>query len=458
MLQGEIKKFQITDINNEGEGIVRLGDERFVVFVPDALPEEEVTCRIVQAKKNYATAKVIERHNDSPIRIKPLCPVYGRCGGCQLQHIDYDSQLELKTKTVNDAIRRIGGVTDACVDKCIPSPSQWGYRNKASLPVQTGPMQNFLAGFYKNRSHDIVPFTGCPVLLPKLESNVASLINNFKECGLRGWNDKNIHLIGFIRHLVFRTAKFSDDNLFGVVAGRSANRDELQKLKSIAALYSDDLSGMVFNKNLSKGNFIWGDEFSSIHGKNVMQEVLGKYRFNFEISSFFQINSEQALELYKYAAKMAAVESSENILELYSGAGTLTAFLSDGAKHITAVEEWPQASKYLRINAELNGLNNITGHSGSAEDISEALSGEKFDTVVLDPPRTGCDPRVIASIVKIAPKKIVYVSCGPATLARDIKTLISNGYAIKNIQPFDMFPQTGHVETVVTMTRVWNNR
>ena len=151
---------------------------------------------------------------------------------------------------------------------------------------------------------------------------------------------------------------------------------------------------------------------------------------------------------------MAEGESPENILELYSGAGTLTAFLSESAKHVTAVEEWPQASKYLRINAELNGIDNITGHSGSAEDVSESLSDKKFETVVLDPPRTGCDPRVIAAIIKISPQKIVYVSCGPATLARDIKSLMSNGYAIRNIQPFDMFPQTGHVETVVLMSRV----
>jgi 23S rRNA (uracil1939-C5)-methyltransferase len=453
MLQGEIRKFKITDINNEGEGIVRLGDERFVVFVPDALPEEDVTCRIVQAKKNYAVAKVLERHNDSSKRIKPLCPVYGKCGGCQLQHMDYASQLKLKTKTVYDAIRRIGGVSEPSVNKCIPSPSQWAYRNKASLPVQTDRREKFLAGFYKNRSHDIVPFIGCPVLLPMLESNVVALLRDLKEAGLVGWNEHNSNVMNFIRHLVFRTAKFTDHSLCGVVAGRSANREEARKLKNIAAGLSDHLKGMVFNKNLSKGNFIWGDEFSSIHGDTVMQEMLGKYRFNFEISSFFQINSEQALALYEYAAKMAAGESPENILELYSGAGTLTAFLSEAAKHVTAVEEWPQASKYLKINAELNGLNNITGHSGSAEDVSEALSGEKFNTIVLDPPRTGCDPRVIAAIIKISPQKIVYVSCGPATLARDIKSLMSNGYAIRNIQPFDMFPQTGHVETVLTMAR-----
>ena len=453
MLQGEIRKFKITEINNEGEGIVRLGDERFVVFVPDALPEEDVTCRIVQAKKNYAVAKVLERHNDSSKRIKPLCPVYGKCGGCQLQHMDYASQLKLKTKTVYDAIRRIGGVSEPSVNKCIPSPSQWAYRNKASLPVQTDRREKFLAGFYKNRSHDIVPFAGCPVLLPKLESNVCSLINDLKDAGFIGWNEKERHFIGFIRHIVLRSAKFTDQSLCGIVGGRPAEKNEIRKLAGIAKAHSDDLTGMVFNKNTSTGNFIWGDEFSTIYGTPVMQEKLGKFTFNFEISSFFQINSGQALELYKYASEAAAGDVCGNILELYSGAGTLTAFLSERARHVTAVEEWPQASKYMRINAELNGLDNITPHSGSAEEVAEALSGEKFDTVVLDPPRTGCDPRVIASIVKIAPKKIVYVSCGPATLARDIKGLISNGWSIENIQPFDMFPQTGHVECVVLMTR-----
>lgn len=454
MQQGEINRFQITDINNEGEGIVRLGNERFVVFVPDALPEEDVTCRLVRVKKNYAIAKVIERHNDSPIRRKPLCPLFGRCGGCQLQHIDYQSQLELKTKTVYDAIKRIGGVSDPSVQKCIPSSSEWQYRNKASLPAQTNRRGKLLTGFYQKRSHDIVPFSGCPVLLPRLEENVTSIINDLKDAGFSGWNESEINVIDFIRHIVFRTAEFTDQTLCAVVAGRFPNKDESNKLKKIATGHSDKINGMVLNRNISKGNFIWGDDFSSINGKTVMEEVLGKYKFKFEISSFFQVNSEQALALYKYASNLAAGDTPENVLELYSGVGTLTAFLSERAKHVTAVEEWPQASKYLNINAELNGLHNITGLSGSAEDLTETLLGEKFDTVVLDPPRTGCDPRVITSILKIAPQKIVYVSCGPATLARDIKSLISNGYSIKSIQPFDMFPQTGHVETVVAMTRV----
>lgn len=454
MIQGDIIKFKITEINNEGEGIVRLGDERFVVFVPDALPEEVVVCRIVRAKKNYAVAKVLERENDSSIRIPPLCPLFGKCGGCQLQHIDYTSQLALKRKNVYDAVKRIGGVTDPTVNKCIPSPSQWGYRNKTSLPVQNDRSQKLITGFYKKRSHDIVPFKGCPILLPKLESNVTSIIRDLKDAGFQGWNEKNNNLIGFIRHLVFRTSRFTDQSLCAVVAGRSANKNEIQKLKNIAAGHSNNIRGMVFNENKSKGNFIWGDKFSSIYGDSIMQETLDKYKFNLEVSSFFQINPEQTLNLYKYASKLSTGESFENILELYSGVGTLTAFLSENAKHVTAVEEWPPASKYLKINAELNELENITSYSGSAEDISEALSKEKFDTVVLDPPRTGCNPRVIGSIIKIAPQKIVYVSCAPATLARDIKILISQGYIIKNIQPFDMFPQTGHIETVVSMSKV----
>ncbi|NLV82340.1 MAG: 23S rRNA (uracil(1939)-C(5))-methyltransferase RlmD [Synergistaceae bacterium] len=453
MEQGEKIKLTITDLNSKGEGVVRVGDKRFVLFVPNALPGEEVTCRVVRKKKNYANANVIDRHNNSPNRIKPLCPSYGRCGGCQLQHVDYATQLELKTKTVYDSIKRIAGVPDPYVKKCIPSPSQWKYRNKASVPVQSNRYEEFLAGFYKQRSHDIVPFLECPVLLPRLEENLTLLISELKNSGFTGWNESKVNVMNFIRHLALRSTKFTDQSLCAIVAGRFPNKNESNKLKMIATSLSDKIDGMIFNRNASKGNFIWGEEFSSLYGESVIQEVLGKYKFDFEISSFFQINSEQALNLYNYAATIATDDKPGNILELYSGVGTLTAFLSEKSRHVTAVEEWEHASKYLKINAELNGLNNITGLSGSAEDHSESLSNEKFDTVVLDPPRSGCDDRVIASILKISPQSIVYVSCAPATLARDIKSLITDGYCVKSIQPFDMFPQTGHVETVVLLQR-----
>lgn len=433
----------ITDINNEGEGVVRVGDERFVLFVPDALPGEEVTCRVTRVKKNYGTAKALERHNDSPDRTPPRCPHFGRCGGCQLQHMNYDAQLRLKTKTVIDALTRIGGIEKPPVENCVPSPSQWGYRNKASLPVQNFARGGFIAGFYKPRSHDIVPFETCPVLLPKLEVNIKTVLSYLQKT----------NLTNFIRHIIFRTAQFTDESLCGVVGSRNLRKTEIEELKKLAAKNSSLINGLIYNKNISEGNFIWGDEFTTLYGASVMKEAIGDFKYTFEISSFFQINSAQTQNLYKQAAELALEGSPQNILELYSGVGSLTAYLAKGAKSVTAVESWEPAAKYMKENAAQNNLSNITPHSGRAEDIAAALAENKYDAVVLDPPRTGCQPEVIDAIVKISPKRIVYVSCNPATLARDIKPLTANGYELTSAQPFDMFPQTGHVETVCQLSR-----
>lgn len=446
-------KLTIDDINNNGEGIVRLGDKRFVLFINDALPGEEVTCEITSIKKNYGTATVINKHTDSPNRINPQCLSYGACGGCQLQHINYQTQLNLKNQTIYDAMKRIAKMPSPEVNACIPSPSQWQYRNKITLPVQTSQNIKLITGYYRKRSNDIVPFQHCPVLLKNLEKNTHILIEELIKGEFYGWDTSKNNVINFIRHIVLREAEFSKSNLSAIIGGRMPRKNEYLKLRQIINSHSQFFNGIQFNKNSSKSNFIWGNHFSTIGGESVMEETLGEFKFQFEISSFFQINSKQAINLYQYASNLIAENAGENVLELYSGVGTLTAFLSKKAKQVTAVEEWPQASKYLNINMRLNDINNVTAFAGKAEDVSESLSHKKYDSVVIDPPRSGCDKRVIASILKIAPNKIVYVSCAPATLARDIKDFSSNGYTMKSIQPFDMFPQTGHVECVVLMTR-----
>lgn len=451
MLQGEIHKLLITGLNNEGEGVVRVGDEKFVLFVPDALPGEEVTCRIITKKKNYGTAKIISREYNSPDRVKPLCPAFGLCGGCQLQHLNYQAQLKLKTQTVYDALHRIGGIEFPEVEECIPSPSSWGYRNKAALPVQDTKKDNFLCGFYKSRSHDIIPFKSCPVLSQQFNKNIQYAIAELKNANFSGYRENNI--TSFIRHLVFRNTSI-DELLFGVVGSRNPSKTERSKLITISKKFPGHIKGTVFNRNAASGNFIWGDTFTALTGEPTITENLGKFKFQFEISSFFQINTAQTLNLYNYAAKAALENSPENILELYSGVGSLTAFLADGTKSVTAVESWIPAAKYIEINAKNNSLGNITPHTGKAEEIAAELTDKKYETVVIDPPRTGCAPEVINAIAKISPQNIVYVSCNPATLARDVKLLISAGYTLKKTAPFDMFPQTGHVETVVLMSRV----
>lgn len=453
MRQGEIHTFTIERANNEGEGVVRT-DGGFVLFVPDALPGEEVTCRVVQVKKNYGLAKVLSRTGDSPDRTKPRCPHFGRCGGCQLQHMAYEAQLRLKTAAVYDALKRIGGIAEPAVEKCLPSPSAWGYRNKASLPVQRGRQESFIAGFYKQRSHDIVQLTECKVLLPELEKTLLRMVPALREIGFSGYDERaQSKVINFIRHIVMRQGKFSGESLCGVVGTKKLNAGEKNRLARKAEKDFPSLSGLIYNINGSPGNFIWGDAFETVRGAPVMTECLDKYRFSFEISSFFQINSQQTVNLYKKAAELALESSPGRILELYSGVGSLTAFLAAGAEKVTAVESWEPAARYIIPNTQNNGLNNVEAYSGRAEDLVKELGSERYETVVLDPPRSGCAPEVIGAILEAAPRRIVYVSCNPATLARDIRLLTGDKYTLETAHLFDMFPQTGHVECVVSMSR-----
>lgn len=450
MQQGETIKATASALNNEGEGVIRCGDEHFVLFVPNALPGEEILCRAVKVKKNYGIGKVLERYNDSPDRVEPICSHFGKCGGCQLQHLSYTAQVSLKQQTVIDALARIGGLENPIVDECVPSPKEWGYRNKASLPVQSE--NTFTSGFYKPRSHDIVPFDKCPVLMPELEHYIKLLLAELVLLAKDSKNDKN-NIIKFIRHIVFRRASNMRETLCAIIGSSDLKKFDAEKLNRIIQKISPEIKGLIYNKNTSDGNFIWGTEFQTVFGCRTIKEKLSDYLFEFEISSFFQVNSEQAINIYKHAAKLALADAPNKVLELYSGVGSFTSFLADGAKNITAVESWEPAAKYALSNARLNHQNNITPFSGRAENIITSLSEESFDVIVLDPPRTGCDDAVINTIIKINPAKIVYVSCNPATMARDIKKLAASGYKLKTTTPYDMFPQTGHVETVVLMSR-----
>ena len=458
MIQGDKIRVTISDLNNEGEGVVRAGEERFVVFVADALPGEEVEVRLVSKKKNYGTAKVLRRFSLSPERARPRCGAFGRCGGCQLQHISYGAQLEMKRKTVFDALARIGGVAAPNVLACVPSPRRWAYRNKASLPVQSFRGERLQAGFYRPRSHEIIPYSDGPVLLPEINEHLAKLLAALRGGGFRGvWEGGRSMPCGLIRHLVVRRAQFGGESLCAVIGSRPLSKKEEKALCAIAQNI-EGLGGMVYNINESPGNFIWGSKTVPIYGAERMSERLGKYRFTFEASSFFQVNSAQAIGLYEEAAKLALAGAPGKILELYSGVGSLTAFLAADGAEVTAVESWRPAAAYIAANAEQNGIKKIIPHTAQAEDIAESLSGGGYDVVVLDPPRSGCDEKVIAALLKIAPERIVYLSCNPATLARDIKRLAEGGYQLSEARPFDMFPQTGHVETVCLLSKTSKER
>lgn len=449
MQQGDICHLIIEGINNEGEGVVRTGEERFVIFVPDALPGEEIDCRIVQKKKTYATGKVLKRYSSSPNRVTPKCKVFHKCGGCQLQHMSYDSQLKLKKKIVFDALVRIGGIDSPAVLDCVASPDEWGYRNKASVPVQSMGKDVFKSGFYQTRSHHIVPFDSCGVLLPTLDNKIRSVISAIKQAGFHGKQSNGSSSLQ-IKHIVARQTVFTDKSLCAVIGNRKLRKNEFIKLKKIFDTELDSFDVALYNENGSNGNFIWGERNTLLKGNVVISEKIGKYSFDFEASSFFQINTKQTLNLYEEASTIALEDAPSQILELYSGVGSLTAFLASGSANVTAVESWEPAAKYMLRNLKSNGLNNVCCYTGKAEDVVRSFFDDKYDVVVMDPPRGGCQPEVLAFLKKIRPKKIVYVSCNPATLARDIKKLDTD-YYLEYAKPFDMFPQTGHVETVAVL-------
>lgn len=453
MMQGDILTVEITGLNSEGEGIARTGAEGFVLFVPCALTGEEAEVRIVTKKKNYGTAKIIRRITDSPFRKEPRCPSFGRCGGCSLQHLSYPSQLLLKKELLTDALERIGGIKEPSVLDCEASPSEWHYRNKAAIPVQSAPGEEIRAGFYKVRSHNIVPYSGCCIAAAEINEMTANILSVLRKSGFCGVRQNGMGRgREVIRHIVLRKARFTEDALCAVICARALSAGERVRLGE-ALRGVKGLTGAVCNINTSSGNFIWGEKNIPLFGRSTMRERLGKYELTFEASSFFQVNSEQTLNLYSYAASLALENSPSEILELYAGTGSMTVFLAAGGAEITAVESWKPAAKYIAKNAAANGLKKITPLAERSEDIIQSLYGQNFSAVVLDPPRTGCDEKVITAISAMNAERIIYVSCNPATLARDIKRLTEKGYKFIHAKPFDMFPQTGHVETVVLLCR-----
>jgi 23S rRNA (uracil1939-C5)-methyltransferase len=461
MNKGERVTLDISSMNSEGEGVARVGDEKFVVFVEGALPGEKVLCRVARSGKTYAAARIVDILSASPFRVQPRCPSYGKCGGCGLQHTSYEAQLDIKQTILADALERIGKVRLPRPISCVPSPKRWGYRNKTSLPVQRGAGGAALVcGYYERRSHNAVPFGRCEVLEHPLEQIVRSAINDLGGANFKGYDEKE--KTGDIRHLAVRSG--DGETLLGVVSPREISSREFGSLRNISQRLmgkNSSLVGAALNVKKSPDNFIWGPEFKPLCGKNLLTQKLGSYRFDIDISSFFQINSEQAAAIFERAADLikAKLPPDSRVLELYSGAGGLTAYLAGRAGSVDAVEERRIAARRIEDNMALNGISNVRVHASSAEDFmpgGSAVPGG-YDAVVVDPPRSGCDEKVIDGIKRLSPEIVIYVSCNPATLARDVFRLTSDDgvkYALEDVTAFDMFPQTAHVESVSLLTRM----
>ena len=436
---------KITGLSSDGAGIARTSNG--VIFVNGALPGEIVTAEIILRKKDFSIGRLISIEKISENRVKPKCKYYGKCGGCQLQHVNYEGQLKLKADLVIDAMKRIGGFDDECVNeiKCEPSPEKWGYRNKASFPVQ-GVNGKILTGFYKLRTHEIEFINNCPVNAPEINRLYKNLLDEISGHGINldGYNEKTNK--GKLRHIILRTGINTAENLLSFVINGRLSQKNISSLIKLCANFTPDT--ITLNFNSKPGNTILGIRSEAIYGNGIISEQLNNFKLLMDTSSFFQVNTNQAEKLFSYVQNLA--RDYKNILELYSGVGSLTCYLAENS-NVTSIEEWRPAVNMAVKNFKLNNLR-VKALCGKAEDLINDISGN-FDAVVLDPPRDGCERGVLEFINRLGIKNVIYVSCNPATLARDLKILAAHGYKLASIKSFDMFPQTVHVETVAVFLK-----
>ena len=420
----------ITDIGTNGEGIGRI--DGYTVFVEGALPEETIKVLIVKTKKHFGYGKLLEILEPSPHRVTPVCPVAAKCGGCQLQHLSYEGQLAFKTKKVKDHLERIGGFSGISVGYAKGMEEPWRYRNKAQFPVggKTGEPE---IGFYAKRSHRIIDTPVC-MLQNKINDQIAKIIRAFLAEYEIPLYDETIHR-GLVRHILTRIGRRTGEIMVClVVNGRKLPHCDVlvERLREI-----EGMTSIVLNVNTAQTNVILGTEVHVLWGKETIRDYIGDVQFEISPLSFYQVNPLQTQVLYQTALDFASL------------------FFAQKAKHVFGVEIVPEAIADAKRNAALNGMNNADFAVGAAEDVIPRLYEEKgitADVVVVDPPRKGCDSVLLDTIAAISPKKVVYVSCDSATLARDLAYLCPKGYTIEKVQVVDMFPHTVHVETVVLLS------
>jgi len=451
---GQVLKVDIETVNSRGQGIARFGGERFVLFVPGALPGEVVRGRVAALRKSYGVLLVESLEEAHEARITPACPWFGRCGGCAVQHASYELQLELKRSILDQALKRVGGISNATSERCEGSPVIWKYRNKASFPV-AGMDKGAAIGFYREGTHDLVRVDQCPVLEPALGELISPLTELLKETGIEVYDPRKGS--GLLRHIVVRGRSGGGKAMIVAVLNTPPADRPPERIRpflfSLAKMAGED-EGVVVNFNTSPGNTIFGRRSIPITGTGRISERIGPFSLSYGPTSFFQVNTRQAAKLFEAASEQLDIAGSDKVLELYSGTGALTLFIAKGRQKVVAVEEWPESTDFLRRNMEENGSGEVVDPVGMAvERAVKALSGRRFDAVVLDPPRKGCSMEVLSGLTKILPPLIIYISCNPATLARDASFLCEKGYLLREVRAFDMFPQTSHVECLSVFER-----
>jgi len=447
--QGQLVEVAITGLSDSGDGIGRYAQR--AVFVPDTVTGDRALVRLVRIKKQFAQGQLVNLLQPSPHRIRPNCIVADRCGGCQWQHVSYDYQQVAKREQVVEALRRIGGFSAPEVHPMLPVDHALGYRNKAAYPLGRSGTGQVKAGYYRKGSHRLVNLNRCPVQDEQLDPMLAELKQDIQD---RGWSiyDEQKHQ-GKLRRLILRIGRRTGQVLLTLV---STSRD-LPGLEAQAQVWQDrypDLLGICLNENAAKTNAIFGAKTHCIAGQPHIEEKFAGLRFQIRPETFFQVHTEQAEALLQVMVQQLQLSGNELLLDAYCGVGTLTLPLARKVRQVMGIEAQVQAVDQARQNAALNGITNAEFLTGTVESVLPNLEALP-DVVLLDPPRKGCDRRVIEALLRQRPQKIAYMSCKAATLARDLKLLCETGqYRLLTVQPADFFPQTAHVEAAAFLERV----
>ncbi|SCN25942.1 23S rRNA (uracil-C(5))-methyltransferase RlmCD [Clostridium sp. N3C] len=450
----EFKKNQelLVDIVAEGyqgEGIAK--PQGFPIFIPGALKGEKVKIKIVKLTKNHGFGKLLDIVEPSENRVEPICPLYKRCGGCQLQHMSYQEQLVFKKNRVKDCLERIGKITDVKINDTLGMEEPLRYRNKVQLPVGVEKGEPII-GFYAPRSHDIINLQQC-FIQDETGDEVVQLTRDWmKKFGISAYDENT--KTGVVRHVMIRKGFKTGEVMVVLVT----NTEKLPHKDEFVKLVIEKIPGVksiIQNINNKPTNVVLGQQNITLWGSNTITDYIGQFKFEISPLSFFQVNPFQTEVLYNKALEYANLSGEETVFDAYCGTGTISLFLAQKAKKVYGVEIIPEAIENAKKNAKLNNIHNAEFFVGEAEVIIPKLieDGKKAEVVVVDPPRKGCEKSLIEAIAEMRPNRVVYVSCDPATLARDLRIFEDLGYKTEAVQPVDMFPHTAHVETICLMSK-----
>ena len=459
MNKNDMVTVTIEDMSKTGEGIGKF--DGFTLFIKDAVIGDTVEAKVMKCKKTYGYARLIKVVEKSPFRVEPKCPVHRSCGGCQLQAMDYKNQEKLKDDFINNALIRIGGFDAEFIsgikEPIIGMEEPYRYRNKAQYPIGRDKEGKAIAGFFAGRTHDIIPNTDCVIGAADNKRILETILDFINKNGVSVYDEKTGK--GLVRHVLIRKGFKTGELMVCLVI--NGNKLPGEDLLVAALIEIPGMKSISLNINKENTNVILGDKTVTLWGRDYIEDYIDDIRFRISPKSFFQVNPVQTEKLYKKALEYADLDHKDTVWDLYCGIGTISLFMAKKAGKVYGVEIVPEAIEDARENARINGIDNAEFYVGKAEEVLPSRyekEGIYADVIVVDPPRKGCDIACLETVLKMAPKRIVYVSCDPATLARDLRILTDGGYELKKVCGVDQFCHSVHVETCCLLERLRNTK